>query len=45
VFKRGASPSSKIIFPLSKNGEGDKGGKVDINLIYTTVCIGGISKL
>jgi len=29
VFKRGVSPSSKIIFPLSKSGEGDKGGEVD----------------
>jgi len=29
VFKRGVSPSSIIILPLSFEGEGDKGGEVD----------------
>jgi len=30
--KRGVSPSSKQIFPLSFEGEGDKGGEVDNSL-------------
>jgi len=29
VFKRGVSPSSKKILPLSFEGEGDKGGEVE----------------
>jgi hypothetical protein len=29
--KRGVSPSFLNLFPLSKSGEGDKGGEVDIH--------------
>jgi len=36
VDKRGAKPLSLLSFPLSFEGEGDKGGEVDKNLRLET---------